>query len=464
MSQLTPSGIPTEADQLVARLERIPVTSFHWRLASLLGTGTFMDAYDSLAIASALTVIITTFHISFLSVGILLSSAYVGQFFGSIVAGYLSERVGRKPAFVWFLTIMGAFSLLAAFAWNLHSLLVFRFLEGLGLGGEVPVAGALFSEFVQAKVRGRINMLYESVFSWGFFFTPLIALGLFHWLGGATGWRVLFALGSLPLVVALWAHRKLPESVRWLTDHGKIAEGERIVSLMEAEAARQGLVLAAPQVRFRADTKSTRFGELFEKQWRKRTALTWILAFCNFFSAYGYSTWLPTLYVKLGGLPPSSALGLSVVTGLIQMATAYTFAFTVDSFGRRAWFVLGFATATAGALFGGILTMLHVTGWPVLFCAGLGMMFGTGPFSLGIYLYISELFPTRMRAWATGLGGSVNRVASFVAPTVVGMLLSTGLGISSVFFLFAAVLFVGLVTVLVMGIETKQKVLEDLAS
>src|ERR687885_661872 len=133
------------ADEIVARMERLPFGRFQLRLASLLGIGTFFDAYDSLAISVALTVIFTTLNIGFANAGLLIGAAYVGQFVGAITFGYLGERLGRKPTFVVALGVFGLFSLVTAFTWDFQSLLAARLLQGLG--AEVPLAAALFNEY-----------------------------------------------------------------------------------------------------------------------------------------------------------------------------------------------------------------------------------------------------------------------------------------------------------------------------
>ncbi|GLZ46900.1 MFS transporter [Actinomycetospora sp. NBRC 106375] len=447
----------------VARLERLPFGRVHFRVAALLGTGTFFDAFDSLVIASVLTVVVTTFGVGFGSTGLLISSAYVGQFVGAIALGALAERYGRRTAFIISLGSFGLLSLAAAFSWNFESLLVFRLLQGIGLGAEVPIAGALFNEFVRGRARGRIVMIYESIFSWGILLAPLIGLLFFTLFGQDVGWRLLFGFGALPVIVAIIAWFKLPESPRWLADRGRGSEAEALLAEMEADARRRGGELPAPEVTPPVTARPTRFGELFSQAYRSRTILSWVTWFCGYFILYGFSTWLPTLYVRLGGLPTGNALALTAVASAIYLVEIYAFAFTVDRVGRKPWFVAGFAVAVLGAAVGAIAIAMGAVAWPVLFIAGLLMGLGISPVTAGLYLYTPELYPTRMRAWATATGSSLNRVASAIGPILVGVLLGAGLGLSSVFIAFGAVAIVGLVVMTWMGIETKQRVLEELA-
>src|SRR5579875_1938288 len=219
----------TQADMVIGRLERVPIFRFHARLGTLLAVGTFFDAYDSIVISVVLTVVFTTLRISLLASGLLISVAYVGQLVGSLAAGYLSERYGRRKVFVGALAVFGAFSVLAGLSWDYNSLFAFRLLQGFGLGAEVPIAAAIFNEFLRGQGRGLAVMLYENAFSWGLLAAPLLALAAFSLFGQANGWRSLFFLGGLPLVVAVVALRRLPESVRWLVAKGRVDDAVHIV-------------------------------------------------------------------------------------------------------------------------------------------------------------------------------------------------------------------------------------------
>src|SRR5581483_710239 len=199
------------------------------RIMTILGFGTFFDSYDTLAIASALTVLPAILHIDFVTAGLLIGLAYIGQLFGAILFGVLSELYGRKAAYVGSLITMGVFSLGSALAWNFQSLLMFRILAGIGLGGEVPVAGAIMTEFVQGHRRGRHFFVYQTLYSWGNLLTPLIGFGLIAAAGPALGWRLLFGLGALPVVLGLIALVVLPESIRWLVDKGRLPQADAIL-------------------------------------------------------------------------------------------------------------------------------------------------------------------------------------------------------------------------------------------
>jgi MFS transporter, putative metabolite:H+ symporter len=453
------------ADEIVARLERLPFLGFHLRLAAMLGVGTFFDAYDSLVISVALTVVFTSLHISFVNAGLLIGAAYIGQFVGAIAFGYLGERLGRKPAFVLALALFGLLSLVTAVTWDFQSLLIARIIQGVGLGAEVPLAAALFNEYIRGKNRGTVAMLYQTLFFWGLFLAPLVGLGLISTLGPELGWRAAFAVGAIPLLVAIVAHFRLPESARWQAEHGRATEADRTIRQMEAEARARGVQLDEPEVHYRADVQSTRFSELFSRAYRGRTLMNWTLWFASYFLQAGYTVWLPTLYVQIGGLPADRALALTVVSSATALLAAYLAAYAMDHIGRRRLFLTGYGVAIVGAAVGvAAVAGLHQTGWPTLFAAGWLMTFGISLTTGSLFIYTAELNPTRMRAWATATGSSVNRLVGFVAPTIVGALLGTQLGIGGVFGLLLITSAIGLVTMKLFGIETRQRVLEELSA
>lgn len=464
---MTPSTEqPLTPDAAVARLERLPFGRFHLRVASLLGVGTFFDAFDSLVIASVLPVVFTQFDVNFANTGLLISSAYVGQFIGAILLGAMAERYGRKKTFVLSLAALGLFSLGTAVSWNFESLLVLRFVQGIGLGAEVPLAGALFNEFVRGRSRGRVVMIYESIFSWGILLAPLISVGFLNLFGNYLGWRLLLALGALPLVVAVIAYWKLPESPRWLAEVGRMHEADTVLQEMEDGARSNGRELPPAKLRTTApaDTKPTRLAELFSPEYRRRTILCWVTWFCGYFILYGFSTWLPSLYVRIGHLSAQTGLLLTALASAFYLAEIYAFAFTVDRIGRKPWFAAGFGLAVVGGAFGAIAALGGNTSWPVLFVGGLLLGLGVTPVTAGLYLYTPELYPTRMRAWATSSSSGWNRIASAIGPTIFGQLLAAGLGLTSIFIMLGVLALIGGTVMLTLGVETKQQTLEELAS
>jgi putative MFS transporter len=424
----------------------------------------FLDAFDSYVI-SVVAVGITGFNITDATIGFIISASYVGQLVGSLLFGYLSEIFGRKPAFIWTLGSFGLLSIVAAFSWNVESLIWARILQGFGIGALPPIASAMFSEFLRAHRRGGIGMGFQMLYPIGAILSPLLGIVTFQLFGKELAWRVLFLVGGLPCLLAIVAHFMLPESPRWLAARGRAAEADDIVKTMEAAATSAGKHLAPLPPSVPADTKPTRFGELFSLDYRRRTTLAWVQSFTAFFVVTAFTSFLPRLYTTIGGLPPSQAFALAVVFGVMELALLVVIAFTWDRTGRKPWFVGGYAAAVVGAgVAWAAFAIFHSTGWIVLATAGMFMALGTYVSVGGVYLYHPELFPTRMRSWATSTGRAVRSIASIVAAILIGQILAAGLGVSSVFAMFFVVALVGLIVMVWLGVETKEAPLEKIAS
>lgn len=457
-----PSAHASPAD-IAARIDRIPTGRFHVRLASIVGVGTFFDGFDAISLAVVLPLVVTTFGIGFSQAGLIISAGYVGQFAGALLIGVLSDRIGRSKAFIVSIAVFGVLSVLCALAWSADSLAVLRLLQGIGLGAEVPIAATLVNEYLGRNSRGRVSVLYQALFTWGLFFAPLIALILTSVASPETTWRILLGLGALPLIVAVVAWFALPESARWLAEKGRFAEAEAHVRRMEQQAAEAGHTLAPPAASpAPAPAHTTRLSELFQGSYGGRTAMLSCLWFCTFFVTYGFSVWLPSMYTSVGGLAPSRSLLLTVLLGAVQLAMSYVVASFVDKIGRRQTFLIGFAIAIVGALFGAVnLLVLHHTSWPVLFATGVVLTIGIMLPTVSLYLYTTELYPTRMRGFASSTTSSFSRIASIVSPLVFGFLLGGHGGAGAVFAILAVVAVLGLLTMAKWGPETRLRTLEE---
>src|SRR5215510_6982757 len=219
------------ADAVVARIERLPLSAWQIKARIIVGTATFFDAFDALAIAAVLPAIVPLWKLTPPQIGLIISAGFAGQLVGALLFGWVSERYGRMTAMVWSIAVFAVMSLVCAVAWDFNSLLVFRMIQGIGLGGEVPVAAAYINEITRAQGRGRFVLLYELVFPIGLVGASLAGL----WIVPHLGWQYMFVIGALPALLALALRSLLPESPRWLAVHGRNAEAEAAMTLIERE-------------------------------------------------------------------------------------------------------------------------------------------------------------------------------------------------------------------------------------
>ena len=443
--------------ELVARLERIPVTPRLMLIRVVVGIATFFDAYTVLAIAFALPQLVSDWKLSPTEVGFIISAGYVGQLFGAVVFGSLAEKYGRLK--ILFITIMLFVSMDIAclFAWSGASMMAFRFFQGIGTGGEVPVASAYISEFIGAEKRGRFFLLYEVIFPIGLMFAGMA--GFF--LVPIYGWKAMFAVGLVPSILTIPLRWFMPESPRWLASKNRIAEADAVIKILENDATRRGMPLPEPVVRPITEKSTARsdWRELFRGIYLKRTLMIWALWVCGYTVNNGMVTWLPTLYNQMFKVPLQTSLAYGWITSGVGVIASIICALMIDKVGRKPWY--------AAAFLGAIVPLLTLT-WLGATSAIEVLVLATATYAIlqtvtfSLYLYSVELYPTRLRAVGTGLGSAWLRAGSAIGPLMVGFIVGD-FGIRYVFAAFAAISLVGGLVILLIGIETRGRVLEELS-
>ena len=376
-----------------------------------------------------------------------------GDFFGR-----LADRVGRIQAATISIAIFTVMSFLCAASNNYDQLLICRVIQGIGLGGEVPIAATYINEIAGSKDRGRFFLLYECVFLLGILVSSLVGAYVIP----NFGYRMLFILGGLPAALIFFIRRVCPESPRWLASKGRYGEADAALRAIERRVGDGG---ALPPYRVTtelpATTRSFRhnWSELFAPAYLRRTVMVWILWFSSFLISYGLSTWLPTIYKTTFGLTIQSALLLSVVGNLLSLLGGLFCALSVDRIGRRSWLALAFfvsfvplvALVFSGA---GSLTIA------VILTAVAGAAINT--ITITLYLYTPEIYPTRIRAVGTSWATFWTRIATISGAYGIGLILPLA-GLSGVFVLFSSVAFVGGLVAAFGTVETRGKVLEEIS-
>ncbi len=447
---MTPEG---KASELVARIERLPFSRWHLRLAILAGVGVLFDAADFAFFGSALPPVAREFGLGPAQSGLLAAIGLAGAFLGALFWGTIADYIGRRRCFEVTIGIFAVFTGLTAISWNVASLGVFRFLSNFGLGGQIPVALTIITEFMPSRLRGGVSSSVLAAFPLGL----ALAAGLSLFIVPQFGWRVLFALGIVPALMLLFVRRFMPESVRYQISRGKLADAERTVATIERAT---GYMAWEPAVAPRAIVADVAVQqgvtvlELLAPGRRKTTILLWIVSFCYFWSSNGILFMLPTILTHRG-IPLSQAVSFTLIQALFGVMGYTACGFLIDRFGRRsilflyffvgAIFHLWFATASGVWMYFAIA----LVGW-----VNPGIFGATG-------VYVGELYPTHIRATAAGWFFGVGRVGSFLAPAVVGFMLAAGLG-TYVLQTFALTFLIASFAVLAIGIETKGMLLEQI--
>jgi putative MFS transporter len=444
------------SDQIVARIERLPPSRWAVRTRVIVGFATFFDGFDGLALAYILPALFPLWHIEPQQAGLLFTATAMGQMLGAIFFGRLAERWGRLPVTMLTIAIFSLASLACAFAWNYESLISLRFVQGLGLGGEVPVAATYIAELSKAQTRGKFVLVYEMLFAVGIFVCALIGA----WVVPTFGWQYLFVIGAIPAVIPLFLRHTLLESPRWLVSQGRLSEAAWVVTQIERAIVAEGKKLDEPiALPIKARVEKARFTDLFKGMYLSRTLLASFTSFIVGFISHGTTQWLPSLYRTVFHLDLASALHYSLVSSAAAMIGTVYVALLVDKLGRKTWFMINFIGGAAA--FTTLYLLGASTATSLLIFASIAVFFGAPNVNM-IYLYTPELFPTRLRSTGCGTAGVFLRIGNASAPACVGFILA-GQGINGVYLMLAAVAIFAAVMMTIIGIETRQRALEELS-
>jgi len=421
------------------RLDDLPFTSKHRRLLAGSGIGWALDALDVGLLSFVIAQLMTVWSDQAGQLAWVASAGFAGMAIGAAVGGSLADRLGRKTVFALTLLLYGLATGLSALAWSVGVLLVLRFVVGLGLGSELPVASTLVSEFSPRRIRGRVVVLLEAFWAVGSIGAALV--GYLVIPTSDDGWRWALLIGAAPALYAVFVRLKMPESVRFLESKGRHDDAERTVRGFEEAAGVDAPAALAEEARVVDQPARASVGRLFGAGMTRRTVAIWVVWFMTNFSYYGAFVWLPSLLVA-AGFPLVRSFEYVLIITLAQLPGYAVSAWLIERWGRRgtlATFLLGSAVAAGffgfGAVSGSVAQIL---------ISGMFLSF----FNLGawgaLYAVTPELYPTALRGTGAGWAAGVGRIASIVAPLSVPPLIALG-GPPTLFVVFGAVFVVGAV-------------------
>lgn len=441
---------------ILERLEKLPVGSFHYKLLMVTGLGWLFDSMDTGLIAFVLPVLAKEWGLTTAQMGWIGSIGLIGMALGAIISGTVADKIGRKKVFSITVLLYSLATGACALAWSYESLLVFRFLVGFGLGGELPVAATLMSEYAPSHLRGRFIVLLESFWGVGW----LVAACISYLIIPKFGWQIAFVLGTLPALYVFLIRLHMPESIRYLLSKDRIEEAKEIILMLEKKLnvksedftgkltpAELGQGIAQPG-----------FKTLWSSAMAKRTLMLWLAWFGIVYSYYGIFMWLPSIVFQQGFAVVKTFEYVLIMT-IAQLPGYYCAAWLVDVIGRKytlSLFLL--MSGVASYFFGNAGTPESLLMWGAIMS-----FFNLGAWGV-IYTYTPELYPTNIRALGSGWAAGFGRLGGMIAPALVGVMLANQLGINNVFMMFAAVLVAVAAIVLGLGIESRQKSLEEIAA
>ncbi len=384
------------------------------------GLGMLFDSMDVGLLSFVIAALFVAWHITPTDAGLLGSITLIGMAIGSAFAGLFADRVGRKRAFIITLVIYSIASGVSAFAASIGILLVLRFITGLGLGGELPVATTFVLESSPPEVRGRRTVYLETYWALGGIVAALIG----YLVIPALTWRIAFAITVLPALYALYLRRTLPET-----------------------SAFKGL------------KRTFRFRENMANLWshgnRRKTFVLWVIWFTANFAYYGMFLWLPSV-LALKGFSLVHSFGYVLIMAIAQVPGYLAAAWLVDKLGRKWTLILFSILSAVSALLFGLSTSLTdlMTFGLILNFSNLGAWGAT-------YLFSVEQYKAASRATGLGWAMGIGKLGGMIAPYLVGVLVATHVAFSVIFSLFFLCTFLGLIVLITLGKDASKEMFEE---
>jgi putative MFS transporter len=436
-----------------ARLDRLPISSFHYRIFWLVGAGMFFDGYDLYVAGGVLASAIQTKFSTLPQNLQFLSLTFVGMTLGALITGFVGDHMGRRFTYQINLLIFGLASLAAAFAQNMDQLIVCRFVQGLGLGAEIVVGYSTLTEFVPPKTRGRWLASMAFIVVAGF---PVTAF-LSYLIIPSFGWRPMFIIAGVGSLIVWYLRKALPESPRWLESKGRSAEAEALMETIEKETAGAGTL---PPAVIPAAMPQVSASDMLRLPMLQRMIVgSWVLITINTL-IFGFVIFLPQFFLRQG-LTIAHSLAYTLVLSAASLIGCVLGAYGADFIGRR-WSIIGSSIATI--VFGWFYARFNAASDPATVLS-VGFVLIVAIYvqtALLFGVYTPELFPTEIRLRANGICNTIGRAATVVSPFIVGWLM-VHYKLPGVLWLMIALLVVQILVVWAWGVEPRNRALEDVA-
>ena len=456
------------AATIAARIDRLPPNRLVRRLVTLLSLGgwfefcdLFFTAYVAVGLFKAGLFKPTTLGLFDLSgFASFVAATFTGLFIGTICFSWLSDHYGRRSIFTFSLLWYSICSAVLAFQDTSATINLWRLIASVGIGVELVNIDAYVSELVPKEARGTAFAYNQFIM-----FTVVPVVAFLAWLlvpmtiFGMDGWRWVVLIGSSGALIIWWIRRGLPESPRWLAQHGRLAEAERIIAAMERQAEQEtGRALPPAQMLpGEDDTKPGAWREMWGRKYRGRTVVLMIFNLFQTVGYYGFTNWVPTFLISQGIEVTKSLLYTFVIAiaAPIGPLMAMRFADSIERKWQVAWTAMGIAVF-------GLLFSRQTTALGVIAC-GLLITFVNNWLSFSFHAYQAELYPTRIRARAVGFVYSWSRFSAIFSGYIIAVCLEH-YGTTGVFIVIAAAMLVVFVVIGVFGPATTRRRLEAIAT
>lgn len=438
-------------------------------ITTVTAVGGFLFGFDNGSISGSVGFLQERFDLTPAGVGWVTSSIIVGCIIGVIIAGRLSDAIGRKRVLLITAAVFFVGALGEALAPNDAVLVLARILVGIGIGTETTIAPLYIAEVAPARLRGRLvsfNQLFNTVGNLVIFaLAAAIANANTQQWNVDYGWRVIFATGLVPAVLFILLLRFVPESPRWLIGKGRVKEAIRILERLNPSrhvAAAQFEEIRSTLPVAEDGKRSSELSELLKPSLRKALLVGFLVALFQQITGINAIFYYAPEIFKKAGLPTSEALSSTVLIGAVLVAATLISMWLIDKVGRRTLLIVGAAAmmvlqAAIGTVFlaeqpNGTVLLLLILAYVAFFAVSFGTV---------AYVIISEIFPTRVRGAAASIATFALWGGNFFVSQFFPILVDE-IGSSATFYLFAGVCAVALLFVLTLVPETKGRTLEQI--
>jgi putative MFS transporter len=426
----------------------------------LLGLAMLFDSWDAVVLAQAMPALLREWDFGLVIAGSLISVGFAGQFLGAFAFGPFAERYGRLPMLTIILVLMSLLSILCALARDYQSLLVLRALQGLTIGGALPIAGTYISELAPASVRGRYFATFQIITMSGYTIAAMVGMYVIP----AFGWRWMFALGAMPLLLVPIVALVLPESPRWLARRGRLEAANRALERLGSSAIPIGIEDRTVSRQISTPTaalvEKTSPLTLFEAGYRRSTFALLAMWLLSSIVVFGITNFGPTIYTSVYHVSHATALRYVAISGFCYLGSSLVAGMLLDALGRRRLAIACTCVAVAALA---TLAVVNPTNPPLpAILLQMGSVALSVMVSMILWPYSAENFPTRVRATALGFFSSINRLPPIFVPILIGGVLNITGSILPIFILFTMCAIIVLGVWILFGRETAGRSLEDL--
>lgn len=384
------------------------------KLLMVIGTAWLFDAADVALLSFIMPLIKGEWRLTDGQVGLVSSITTVGMMIGAVLFGYLADRFGKKNIIIVTLLIFSISNLALAFTQDVSQFLLVRFVTGIGLGGELPVATTIIADAFTGHKRSRMLILVDSFWAIGWIFASLLAfLFMPHF-----GWRPTVIVTSLMAVYTLVIRRHLPDETN--------VKNEKL------------------NVKYA-------FTQIWSKEFWRTTLCLSIMWFVIMFVYYGLFLWLPSVLIKRG-FSVVHSFGYTLLMSFAQLPGYFLAAYLMGKISRKTVM----AIYLVGTMIGAFLFGTAQTTWLVIASAAMLSFFTLGAWGIMIALTPTQ-YPMELRGMGIGFKQSIGRIGATIGPYLIGMSLGLGISITTIFFYFIVALVIGLI-VLAFGLVDKDQV------